>query len=128
MNAVPTFIGTLIQKTFFVQVVPELAHGLSVTRFGGTHEIGVGDIEHVPCIAECRLHRIAPLLRLHIVSGSRVCDLLTMFVHTGNERDIIAIHTLITRKRISCDRGVGGSQVRSCIYIVDRRSECISAF
>ena len=128
MNAVPAFIGTLIQKAFFVQVVPERAHGLGVTRFSGTHEIGVGDIEHVPCIAECRLHRVAPLLGLHIVSSSRVCDLLAMFVHTSDERDIIAIHTLIACERIGCDRGVSGSQVRSCIYIVDGRSECISAF
>ena len=123
VNAVPTLVSAFVQIAGVVKLLPELLHGARLTGVGSAHEVGVGDVEQVPCIAECGLHRIAPLLRGHAVSLGGFGDLLAVLVHSGDQGDVVAVHALIARDGIGGHRGVGGSQMRGRVHVVDGRGD-----
>ena len=127
VNAVPAFVGALVAVALVVQVLPELLNRFGMTGLGGANEIGVGDVEHVPAIAEGRLHGVAPILRRHTLGSCRVGDLLAVLVHTGNERHIVAVHALVARNRIGSDGGIGGTQVGCRVNVVNRSGEGIGS-
>ena len=128
VDAVPALVGTLVQPAAVVEVLPELLDRASLARLGGAHEVGVGDIEQIPCLAEDRLHGIAPCLRRHAVLFSGLGYLLAMLVHASDEGDVVAVHALIARHRVSGDGRVGRAQMRSGVHVVDRGSERIGSF
>ena len=125
VNAVPAFIGALVEVALLVQISPELLHRARLALFGGTHEVRVGDIEHIPGVFECGNHGIAPLLRRHAVLFARLGNLLAVLVKTGDECNVAAVHALITRHGVGGDGGVCSAQVGRRIYIVNRRGERI---
>ena len=123
VDAVPALVAVLVQKALLVQVVPELAHGARLARLGRAHEVGVGDAEQIPCVAESRLHGIAPLLRRHALGGGRVGHFLTVLVHARDERDVVAVQALVARHDVGGDGRVGRAQMRRGVHVVDRRGE-----
>ena len=127
VHAVPALVAALVAPTLVVEILPELLDGARMTRFGGAHEVGVGDVEHLPGIAEGGLHRIAPLLGLHALGRGGIGDLLAVLVHAGDESDVVAVHALVARHRVGGDRRVGGAQMRRGVDVVDGRGERIGS-
>ena len=127
VNAIPALVGTLVAISLVVQILPELLNRFGVARLGGANKVSVGDIEHVPTIAEGGLHGIAPILRRHALCRCRIGNLLAMFIHTGYKGNVITIHALITRNCVGSDGGIGGAQVRCRINVVNGSGEGIGS-
>ena len=127
MNAIPTFVGTLVQVALLVQIVPKLLHRFGVARLGGAHEVGVRDVEHFPRVAEGRLHGVAPFLRGHALAGGGIGDLLAVLVHAGNKSNVVAVHALVARHGVGGNGGVSSAQMGRGIHVIDRRRKRISS-
>lgn len=127
MDAVPALVGALVEVALVVEVGPEPLDGARVARLGGAHEVGVGDAEHVPRLAEGGLHRVAPGLRRHAVLGGHVGHLLAVLVHAGDEGHLAPVHALVARHGVGGDGGVGRPQVRRGVDVVDRRGERVGS-
>ena len=125
MDAVPALVGALVEVAFLVEVVPERLHGARLAIGARAHEVGEGDIEHLPGVHEGRHHGIAPFLRGHAVLLGGFGDLLAVLVKTGDERDVMAVHALVAGNRVRGDGRVGRAQMRRSVHVVDRRGEGI---
>ena len=127
VHAVPAFVAALVAPALVVEVLPELLHGNGVARLGGAHEVGVGDAQHIPCVAECGLHGIAPILRGHTLVGSGVGHLLAVLVHARHERHVVAVHALVARHGVGGDGGVRRAEVRGRVDVVDGGGERVGS-
>ena len=127
VHAVPALVAALVAPALVVEVLPELLHGHGVARLGGAHEVGVGDAQHIPCVAECGLHGIAPVLRGHTLVGSGVGHLLAVLVHARHERHVVAVHALVARHGVGGDGGVRGAEVRGRVDVVDGGGERVGS-
>ena len=127
MHAVPALVAALVAPALVVKVLPELLHGARVARLGGAHEIGVGDVEQVPHVAERRLHGIAPGLRGHALRLGGIGHFLAMLVHARDERHVVAVHALVARDGIGGDGGVGRAQMRLGVHVINRRGERVGS-
>ena len=127
VHAVPALVAALIAPALIEQVLPELLHGAGVARLGGAHEIGVGDVEQVPHVAERRLHGIAPGLRGHALRLGGIGHFLAMLVHTRDERHVVAVHALVARDGVGGDGGVGRAQVGLGVHVIDGRGERVGS-
>ena len=127
VHAVPTLVAALVAPALVEQVLPELLHGAGVARLGGAHEIGVGDVEQVPHVAERRLHGIAPGLRGHALRLGGIGHFLAMLVHTRDERHVVAVHALVARDGIGGDGGVGRAQMGLGVHVIDGRGERVGS-
>ena len=127
VHTIPAFVAALVAVALVVEVLPELLHGAGMARLSRAHEIGVGDVEKIPHVAESRLHGVAPFLRRHALRGGRVGDLLAMLVHAGDERHVVAIHALVARDGVGCDGGVRRAQMRCGIHVINRCGERIGS-
>ena len=127
VHAVPALVAALVAPALVVELLPELLHALRVARLGGAHEVGVGDAQHVPRVAERGLHGIAPVLRGHALGGGRVGHLLAVLVHARDERDVVAVHALVARHGVGRDGGIGRAEVRGSVDVVDGSGERVGS-
>ena len=123
VHAVPALVGALVQPALLVQIAPELLHGTGLAILGGAHEVGVVDIQRLPRIGEGRGQRVAPGLRGHAVLLGSLGDLLAVLVGAGDERHVVAVHTLVASNGVGGHRGIGGTQMRRGVDVVDGRGD-----
>ena len=123
MDAVPALVGALVQPAFLVQIGPELLHGARLAILSGAHEVGVVDIQRLPRIGEGGGEGIAPGLRGHAVLLGGLGDLLAVLVGAGDERHVVAVHTLVASNGVGGHRGIGGTQMRRGVDVVDGRGD-----
>ena len=61
------------------------------------------------------------------MSSGGIGDFLAMFVHAGDERDIVSVHALVAGHAIGGNRGVGRAEMRGGVHVVYRRGEAVGS-
>ena len=89
--------------------------------FGRADEVVIGEIHACREVAEILADTVGELLRRNIVVARRLFHLLTMLVGSGQEHDLETVKALETRQDVTCECGIGMTDVRLVIYIIDRR-------
>ena len=122
-HAVPAVVAALIQVAGLLHALPQILHGVMLTRLGGADEVVVGNLELAPKLLEVRSLAVGPLLRRHVVLGCGLGDLLAVLVHAGQELDVIAGRAAIASLNVGDDGGISRAQVRIGVDVVDGRRD-----
>ena len=100
----------------------KILHHLYVARVSGTDKLIIRDIHFLPQILETNHHFIYQLLRGDSQIPSGFFYLLSVFVGTGREKDLIPPQAIIASQNISSTSSVSMTNMRNVIYIVNRSS------
>ena len=121
--AVPALVFVFIDIALVVQLLEDVLNGLFVVGIGGTDEVIVGGIHAVPDAADVACHVV------NVVLGGDPCclcqffDLLTVFIGTGHEENVITALTLIAGNGVGHNDFVGIADMRLTGRIGDRRCQ-----
>jgi len=116
-------VGALVDISAVLQQREELRDSALVARLGGADKVVVGEAHAVPQSAELRRDLIGKLLRAAIRLLGRALNLLPVLVGSGEEKSILAQAAFAPRDHIRNHRGIGCSDVRAGVDVVDRRGE-----
>ena len=125
-GAVLTLVGALIDVALLVHGLEDLLHGGTVIVVGGADKPVVADVHQLPQVQNAllalhdviheRLGRHAGLLGLRL-------DLLAVLVGAGQEHDVIALQTLVTRDGVGSHGAVAVADVQLVRGVVDGRGD-----
>ena len=125
-GAVLALVGALIDVALLVHGLEDLLHGGTVIVVGGADKPVVADVHQLPQVQNAllalhdviheRLGRHAGLLGLRL-------DLLAVLVGAGQEHDVIALQTLVTRDGVGSHGAVAVADVQLVRGVVDGRGD-----
>ena len=119
-NAVLAGVSSLVDIAVIANLAPQRLHALLVARGGGADEIVVGQAHALPERTEFGGNFVGELLRGFARGLGCALDFLTVFIGAGQEPSVIPQHAVAARDRVADDGGVGVSNVRTRIDVVDR--------
>ena len=119
-DAVPAGVFGFVNLVAVVKFLQDLPDHLLVVFVGGADEAVVGDAEPFPQLLEAHDGFIRLLLRGNSPFGRCLFDLLPMFVGAGQEEGIHIQRTVVARQNVGQDRGVGMTDVRLVVDVVNR--------
>lgn len=122
-NAIKSFVFLEIDLSFIVKGLESLLDKFFVDWIGGTNKFCLRDLQFLAQIDEASSHLIDILLRLLIIFLCGLLNLLTMFIGTGEKKDLFAKASLITGDHISETLFVGMSEMGAAIGVIDRGGE-----
>ena len=113
-------IFTLINVSSVVKLLEDFLYGLNMVIVGSADIAVVADAHTFPKLFE----GLYDLINVFLWSNSRCLsfffDLLTMLVRSGEEHNIIALHTLVSCNSIAGNGRVAVSDVRISRWVIDR--------
>jgi hypothetical protein len=127
-DTVPTLIIVLIDLPTIVKILEDLLNDLLVADFCCADEVIIGDSEPLPERLEAFDHFIAVSFWIHSPLLCCLLNLLTMFICTGEEKNLTALQPFVTGEDVSGDGGVGMADMGDIIDIVDRGGDVESSF
>mgnify|MGYP000863211331 CR=1 FL=1 len=119
-RAIPTRVVCLVNQLLIEELLKiSLNHGL-VGFVGGADEGVVGNVQPIPEVCKLRCEAVA--VRLGIDAGLRggLLHFLSVFVETGQEKYVASTQSPVAREHIGGDGGVGMTDVRHVVDVVDR--------
>src|SRR5690606_21038023 len=114
-NRIPAGIAVLVDVAVVGHPVPDLAAGLVMPRLGGADEIIVGSVEQLGHLAELVGIPLRKCGRFDAFRPRRLLHLLTVFVSTRQEEDVLTVETLETRHGIRRDQLIGMADMRLAV-------------
>ena len=89
----------------------------------GADKVVVGDVEHLPSVAETLADAVAKLLRIHAHLIRGLENFLAVLVRAREEVGVEAVEAVVARQKIGYHRGVGVAHVGLGVGVVDRRGD-----
>ena len=127
-STVKSIIRSLIYITLFIKLLEYLLHTPAVILISSADETVIGCIHHIEDPLDLRCLHIDKLFRTHAGCLGLFLYLLSVFIRSGLEIDIVAQHSLISGDRIRHDDLVGVADMRLAAGISDRCGNVIFAF
>ena len=130
-GAVHAGVLALIDVAVVVHLLEDALDAGDVVIVRGADEAVVGDIHELPEVEDAARALddvVHELLRRHAGVLGLFLDLLAVFVRTGEEHDVVAAHSLITRYGVRRDGAVGVADVQFVGRVVDRCGDVECAF
>ena len=121
--AVPTLVFIFIDIALVVQLLEDVLNGLFVVGVGGTNEVVVGGIHAIPDTADVACHVVNVVLGGDTGGLCQFFDLLTVFIGTGHEENVITALALIAGDGVGHNDFVGIADMRLTGRIGDRRCQ-----
>src|SRR6185312_11075902 len=92
-----------------------------VTGLGGADKVVVGDAHLLKQRPELRRHCVSELLRGSSGGAGGALNFLSVLVCAGKEKRVIAQQPFATRHPIAYNRGIGVSDVRTRVHVINGR-------
>ena len=127
-DRVQPFVLAVVDVARVVDALQDGAHHALVALLGGADEVVVGDVERLPRIAEAAADLVDERLRLPAGFGGGVVDLLAVLVGAGEEPGVVAVRAVPARQEVGGHRGVGVTDVRLVVHVVDRGGDVAGGF
>ena len=121
-SAVPALVVALVDISFLVQLGKNLLYRLHMLFVGSTDKLVIRDIEKLPQLFEFSHNAVDIVLYRSICSRRNFLYLLTVLVRTRKIEYVIALHSLISRKRVADYRRIARTDMPLSAGIIDRRS------
>ena len=104
------------------------AHDRLVPLLSGANKVVVGNVEHLPCVAEARADAVAKVLRVHVCFACGLENFLAVLVRASKEVGVESVEAMKARQKIGYHRRIGVAHVRRGIGVVDGRGdvECLA--
>mmetsp|Transcript_31235 Transcript_31235/g.61841 ORF Transcript_31235/g.61841 Transcript_31235/m.61841 type:complete len:526 (-) Transcript_31235:167-1744(-) len=118
-HGVPPLVRPQIYRPPVRQRLPKMLHGLLVRGVGGPHEVIVRNIHQTQQAPEGGADLVAKLLGGQAPVRRGLFDLLPVFVRAGEEEDLPPGQPHVAREDVAGERGVGVSDVRFVVHVVD---------
>jgi hypothetical protein len=109
-----------------VYALQERLHRGVVPGLRGADEVVVGDVQQLPGVTEALGRAVRHLLGADAVGLGRPLDLEPMLVGAGQEEGVVAQQAVPAGEGIGDDGGVGVSDVRCVVDVVDRGRHVIA--
>ena len=119
-HAVPAFVAILVNFIPVKELLQNIADQSFMSFLSSADKIAVGNIEPGPKLLEPFMKFIDMLLRLDTQFFCRLKDFLSMLVCSREEGHLISFESFIASDHIGGNGGIGMSDVRYIVYIINR--------
>ena len=120
--AVLALVHRLVNIALILQALKNLLYGFFMIRIGRADKAVIGNVHQLPQILDAAYNLIDKFLRRHAGFLCLVLNLLTVFIRTGQEHDIIALQALKASHSIGCHGTVAMADVQVIRRVVNRSS------
>ena len=122
-NAVQPLVLVVVDVPSRVNRLQYLEHNRLVPLLSGADKVVVGDIEHLPSVAEALADAVAKLLRVNASLASGLINFFPVLVGAGQEVGVESVEAVEARQKIGYHGGIGVADVGHVVDIVDRRGD-----
>ena len=120
-DAVGPLVGTRVDLTGVVQMLPELPDPLGVPALGGSDEVVRTRLDRVEHRLPGALHQpVGPLPGPHALGLGTAHDLLAVLIGAGEEPHRLAALPMPPGQDVGRDSGIGMPDMRRVVHVVDR--------
>src|SRR5215469_4674817 len=120
VDAVLTRVGALVDVAIVANPPPQSLHAVFVAIRGSADEIVIGETHPIPKRAKFTGNLIGELLRGFASTLACPLNFLAVLVGAGEEISVRSEHALAARYGVTCDGGIGVTNVRPRVDIVNR--------
>jgi len=118
-NRIPAFILININVTVVINLLKNLLDDCFVPILRRTDKVIITDFEFLPEFQKAWCQVITMSLRIHSPLLGGLLDFLSVFIQSGQEKNLIARFTVKSGEHIGKDRGIGMADMRPVVHVIN---------